>query len=145
MSARRPDTRALDKLVMLRENEVERLSADMASREAVRSRYRESLARLDRLHGQLGASGQHSPALSLNCGAYKQAVMHLADTHRADLALHEADMAVAQRALTAAALRQEVLTQLRSRRIEHAQRQQDVRERKVHDELATQMWHRGRR
>jgi flagellar export protein FliJ len=144
MSGAKQTTQALSRLVELRERELERLSTDMASRQAVRTRYQENLARLDRLHQDLGPTGRLSPALSLNCGAYKQAVMHLAASHREDLALHEADMDVARQALAAAARQREVLGQVLERRERAARHQQQARERKHQDEIATQVWQRDR-
>jgi flagellar export protein FliJ len=141
---------SLNRLVDLRALEVDRLQAEMAGKESVRQRYCGTLARLDALCAGSGASGGIANnglplAAALNCGAYKQAVMQLADAHRANLSLHEADMAVTQRALVAAAQRHEVLGQVAARHLERGLRVEQVREQKRQDELATQVWVRGLR
>ena len=93
---------SLGTLVHLRGIEVDRLQAEMAAQRATSARYRDNLARLDGLAQGSGASGALPLALALNCGQYKQAVMQMADTHRTDLSLQEANMALSQRALTSA-------------------------------------------
>ena len=158
MSQKPPVVKSLSTLVNLREQEVERLTTDVAAKQAVRERYRRSLARMEQLCRDSGASSDAggdtvpgaltpmlSPALSLNCAAYKQSVMQMADAHRADLALHEADMAVAQRALHAAVNKREVLDTVLQRQLGTLQRQQAAREQKREDDLAAQVWMRGQR
>lgn len=135
---------SLGRLIDLRERDVERLTTEFAAKQAVRERYLGNLARLDALRDGSGASGARSPVLSLNCAAYKQSVMQVAEAHRADLQLHEADMAVAQQALQAAARRREVLGQVQERHRRDVQRQQQAGEQKRQDELASQLWWRGR-
>lgn len=139
---------SLRRLVDLREREVDRLAADMAAKTRVRERYRSNLDRLDQLCRSAGASGaaaQLAPALSLNCGIYKQSVMQLAEEHRQDLALHEADMAVAQGVLAEAARRHAVLGQVLERQQNELRQAQVAFEQKRQDELATQVWFRERR
>ncbi|MES2258635.1 MAG: flagellar FliJ family protein [Pseudomonadota bacterium] len=137
--------RNLSTLVELRTTEVERLQTEMAAKESVRERYQKTLDRLTGLYQGSGASGNLPLALAGNCGDYKQAVMQMADNHRLDLNMHEADMAVSQRALTAAYMKREVLGQVLEKKQQaevHERRQQ---ERKQHDELATQLWLRGQK
>lgn len=135
---------SLGRLIDLRERDVERLTAEVAAKQAVRERYLGNLARLEQLRDGSGASGALPPALSLNCAAYKQTVMLVADAHREDLKLHEADMAVSQQALHMAARKREVLTQVHERQRRHVQRALDAGEQKQQDELASQVWWRGR-
>lgn len=149
----KPDTIAsLDTLVRLRSSEVDRLQADLAKQEAVRARYQTSVDRLTALAEGSGPSGQPagqvaarqaaklSPALAVNVGNYKQAVFALADSHRTDLHLHEANMAVSQRKLAQAWTRRELLGKvLAQHEAEHA-RAQDRIARKREDEVATQSW-----
>lgn len=134
---------SLSRLVALREQEVDRLTADVAAKQALRERYLGNLERLERLCESTGASGALPPVLSMNCAAYKQAVMQLAASHRQDLALHEADMAVAQQALLAASRRHEVLDQVLVRQQDRRRQAQQTQEQKRQDELATQVWWRG--
>jgi flagellar export protein FliJ len=145
----RDDTTQLALLVGLREREVDRLSASVAGKQALRERYERNLARLERLSSDCGPSSATGPvpqpaafaaALSLNRGGYKQAVMKMADTHRVDLGLHEADMAVTQRSLTEAARRHEALDLVLRRKEARIRQNRARREQRRQDETAAQMW-----
>ena len=142
MSAHR--TRNLSTLVQLRSTEVERLQQDMTHKESTRQRYANSIEQLAALCAGSGTSGTLAPALAANCGAYKEALIRLADTHRTDLALHEADMAHTRQALNAAHARREALALMLTRQQKLQDTEQQRRERKQHDELATQSWMRER-
>lgn len=137
--------RNLSTLVALRSTEVERLQVEMASKESLRERYQRSVDTLTGLYQASGASGNLPLALAGNCGDYKQAVMQLADSHRLDLHMHEADMAVSQRALNAAYAKREVLGQVLDQKQQIHQQAQRQQERKQHDELATQLWFRNKK
>jgi flagellar export protein FliJ len=102
--------RNLSTLVELRSNEVEKLQSEI-----VRERYQKTLDKLTNLYESSGPSGRLPMALALNCGDYKQGVMAMADSQRLNLHMHEADMAVSQRALTAAYVKREVLGQVLER------------------------------
>jgi flagellar export protein FliJ len=132
--------RSLELLVRVRTSEVERLQADLARQETTRQRYQANLQRMEALVAGSGASGALAPALALNCGHYKQSVFALADSHRTDLHLHEANMAVAQRALAAAWTRREVLDKVLEQHQDRAGREQERATRKREDETATQSW-----
>lgn len=135
---------SLGLLVRVRASEVDRIQADLARQEATRGRYQANLDRLHALVEGSGASGALSPALALNCGQYKQAVFALADSHRTDLHLHEANMQVAQRELAHAWTRREVLGMVLDRHQGAADRERDRALRKREDETATQAWLAGR-
>jgi flagellar export protein FliJ len=135
--------RSLSTLVDMRSNEVDKLQTEMAAKENVRERYRKTLDKLTSLYESSGPSGRLPMALALNCGDYKQGVMAMADHQRVNLHMHEADMAVSQRALTAAYVKREVLGQVLERHQDAAATAQRAQERKRHDELATQLWYRG--
>ncbi|MFA9218388.1 MAG: flagellar export protein FliJ [Sphingomonadaceae bacterium] len=137
--------RNLTTLVALRNTEVERLQTEMAEKASLRERYQKNLERLTGLYTNSGASGNLPLALAGNCGDYKQAVMQLADNHRLDLTMHEADMAVSQQALNAAWAKREVLGKVLSKEQKVVLKQQHAHERKQHDELATQAWFRGQK
>ncbi|MBV7535124.1 flagellar export protein FliJ [Duganella sp. sic0402] len=137
--------RNLTTLVALRNTEVERLQTEMAEKTHLRDRYQKNLERLTSLYTNSGASGNLHPALAGNCGNYKQAVMVMADSHRLDLHMHEADMAVSQQALNAAWARREVLGKVLDKTQKVVNREQNVKERKQQDELATQLWLRGQK
>jgi len=137
--------RNLTTLVALRNTEVERLQTEMAEKASVRERYQKNLERLTSLYTNSGASGNLHPALAGNCGDYKQAVMAMADSHRLDLHMHEADMAVSQQALNKAWAKREVMDMVLTKEQKVYNQQQTVKERKQHDELATQVWLRGQK
>ncbi|EKU81172.1 flagellar export protein FliJ [Massilia timonae] len=139
--------RSLDTLVQLRSTQVDRLQADLASQEATRVRYQVNLERLALLAEGSGASGATlalNPALALNCGAYKQGVLALADSHRTDLALHEANMAVAQGRLKDAWVRRELLGKVLVREQDALAVEQERATRKREDDIATQSWMAGK-
>lgn len=135
---------SLGALVRLRSTEVERLQAELAAQQATSARYRTNLARLEALAEGSGASGALAPALALNCGQYKLAVIAMATTHRTDLGLHEANMALAQRALSSSWTRRELLGQVLAQKQDVLTQAQQRAERKRGDELATQSWLAGR-
>ncbi|WP_137175192.1 flagellar export protein FliJ [Massilia sp. HP4] len=139
--------RSLDTLVQLRSTQVDRLQADLASQEATRARYQVNLERLALLAEGSGASGAKlalNPALALNCGAYKQGVLALADSHRVDLSLHEANMAVAQGRLKDAWVRRELLGKVLVREQDALAVEQERATRKREDDIATQSWMAGK-
>jgi flagellar export protein FliJ len=136
--------KSLDTLVDLRSIEVDKLQTELARQEATRARYQANLARLTSLAEGSGASGRLAPALALNCGHYKQAVFALADNHRTDLQLHEANMAVSQRNLNAAWTRRELLGKVLEQQQDALAREQERAARKREDEIATQSWLAGR-
>ncbi|MYM22461.1 flagellar export protein FliJ [Duganella sp. FT135W] len=137
--------RNLTTLVALRNTEVERLQTEMAEKANTRERYQKNLERLTSLYTNSGASGNLHPALAGNCGDYKQAVMAMADSHRLDLHMHEADMAVSQQALNKAWAKREVMDMVLTKEQKVFDQQKNVKERKQHDELATQVWLRGQK
>ena len=141
---RRDAIHSLDTLVQLRSTEVERLQTELARQQATRARYQANLERLHALAEGSGASGRLAPALALNCGQYKQAVFALADSHRTDLQLHEANMAVAQRNLNAAWTRRELLGKVLEQQQDALAREQERAARKREDDIATQSWLAGR-
>ena len=137
--------RNLTTLVALRDTELERLESAMAEKASLRDRYQKNLERLTSLYTSPGPSGNLPLALASNLGDYKQAVMQMADTHRMDLSMHEADMAVAQQALNLARLKREALGKVLTKQQKAVLQQQSALERKQHDELATQLWMRGQK
>ncbi len=137
--------RNLSTLVALRNSELEKLQTAQAAKEATAERYRKTVERLHSLATSSGPSGALPLALAANCGAYKQAVLAMADSHRLDLTMHEADMAVSQRALNAAYVKREVLGQVLDKKQQVVTSAKHVQERKVHDDLATQLWLRSQK
>ncbi|MGO4377364.1 flagellar FliJ family protein [Pseudoduganella sp. RAF53_2] len=137
--------RNLSTLVTLRDNEVEKLQSELAAKENLRDRYQKTLDKLTQLYESSGPTGKLPMALAINCGDYKQNVMAMADSHRLDLSMHEADMAVSQRALNAAYVKREVLGQVLHKEQQALSNAKQAKERKVHDELATQLWFRSQK
>lgn len=133
----------LSTLVELREREVDRLSADVASQQALRERYQRNLERMDRLCADTAALPTVSPLQAMNNGAYRLTLMTVAEQHRQQLAVHEADMAASRQALHDAVLRQEVLAQVLQRQHVALQRAEAGRDQKRQDDLAAQVWLRG--
>jgi flagellar export protein FliJ len=136
--------KSLTTLVTLRERAVDRLAAEMAEKRQARERFERNLERLKSLAAGASAQGK-APALALNAAYYKQAVLQLADVHRVDLALHEADMAVTQKALDTAAQKREVLGQVLAREQQRVVDAQQKVEQRRQDELASLQWFRSTR
>lgn len=137
--------RNLTTLVALRNIEVEKLQSAQAAKEVTAERYRKNLERLHSLATNSGPSGSLPIALAANCGNYKQAVLAMADSHRLDLTMHEADMAVSQRVLNAAYVKREVLDGVLEKKQQVVASAKNVQERKQHDDLATQLWLRSQK
>lgn len=135
---------SLRTLVNLRSKDVDRLQADLSGKTSVRDRYRANLERLAGLCADSGASGALPLALSINCANYKQVVLQMADSHKNDLSLHEADMAVTQRALNQAWRKREVLGQVLEQKQNSVAVEKQRQERKQQDELGVQAWYRGK-
>ena len=151
MTSKNNTIASLGTLVQLRSTQVERLQAELAGHEATRVRYQNNLNRLSMLTASSGASGAAlglapglALALALNCGAYKQGVLALADSHRVDLQLHEANMAVAQRRVHEAWAKRELLGKVLERARGAQAQEQERATKKREDDIATQSWLAGR-
>lgn len=135
---------SIARLIELRDIEVERLTSDVARKEAIRQRFHHNLDRMALLCQESAATGALPLALSVNCGNFKQAVLTLMVEHQRDLALHEADMAVAQRQLAELSLRRDVLGQVHGKQVQVLREEQARREQKQQDEQASIAWLRQR-
>jgi len=136
--------RSLACLISLRERELDRHQAQLATKQQLRERYVGAVQRLEQLSQQIGPTGTSLPCLAANSAAYKQAVLQWAEQQRQDLALHEADMAVQRQAMLGVARQQEALAQLQARALAQRCREQGRREQKSQDDLAGQVWSRRR-
>ena len=134
----------LRRIVDLRGRELEREQAELAAKQQLRARSAAAVERLEALNAQLGATGAAAMSLALNGAAYKQAVMQWADQQRSHLAAHEADVAAQQQAVLDVARRQEAVGQLLDRVGGRLRTEAQRREQKGQDELAGQVWQRGR-
>lgn len=135
---------SLSQLMALRERELEQHQAQLATKQQLRDRYAATVQRLEQLNTQIGPTGAAVPSLAHNNADYKQAVMQWAEQQRQDLALHEADMAVQRQAMLAVARKQEAYAQLLARAEVRARSEQMRREQKFTDDVAGQVWQRGR-
>lgn len=148
MSTHPKSLRGLAAVVDQRRREKDNLVGELAGRRAQLERHRATLARLEQLCASATVSGErpavHVAALSLNCGDYKQAVLNLADNQRDEVERHDADLQLAQLALTRAVQRHEAVSQVLDGKLQALQREQLQGEQKRQDELATQSWWRGR-
>jgi flagellar export protein FliJ len=137
--------RNLASLVQLRSTEVERLEGEVAAKAALCARFQHSIDRLAGLHAASGSSGALPLALSNNCGDYKQSVLQLLATHRIDLSLHESDLAHTRRALHAAWAKREALGKVLVNTQDAQQAERERLGQRQQDEVATQLWMRGRK
>ncbi|NCT82410.1 MAG: flagellar export protein FliJ [Comamonadaceae bacterium] len=134
----------LRRVVDLRGRELERHQAELAAKEQLRARSAAAVQRLEALNAQLGATGASSPSLAVNGADYKQAVMQWADQQRQHLAVQEAEVAAQRQAMLAVARKQEAMGQLLERVGLRLRTEDERRQQKGQDELAGQVWQRGR-
>lgn len=133
-------------LISLRERELERHQAQLATKQQLRDRYASSVERLERLSQQIGPTGPNgltTASLASNSAAYKQSVLQWAEQQRQDLVLHEADMAAQRQTMLAVARKQEAYVQLLDRVDLRLQTEQGRREQKLQDDMAGLVWQRG--
>ena len=135
--------RSLQRLMGLRERELERQQAQLAAKEQLRARYVSTVERLEQLNAQIGPTGAALPSLAANSAVYKQAVLQWAEQQRQDLALHEADMAVQRQQMLTVARQQQAFGQLLTRVDARLAGEAQRREQKAQDDLAGQVWLRG--
>jgi flagellar export protein FliJ len=136
------NSNSLTLLLQLRQKELDRSQAELASRQAVRERYQRSVERLETLWRSSSTNDTLTPALSLNCANYKQTVLQLASVHRADLLRHEVTVDSAQQAVVQASREHGALEQMLARQRLALTRAQNQREQKRQDEMAGMVWQR---
>lgn len=134
----------LRRIVDLRGRELDRQRAELATKEQLRARSAATVQRLEALNAQLGPTGASAPSLAVNGADYKQSVMQWADQQRQHLAAREADVAVQRQAVLAVARKQEAVGQLLDRVGARLRAEDERRQQKGQDELAGQVWQRGR-
>ena len=132
----------LARLVELRQREVDRRLTEIASKQGMRERYQRNLDQLESLWRGAVPPSKVTPSCALNHAHYKQSMLQLASTHRDELALHDADLAVSRQALAEASRQREVMEQLLTRERQSQRRAQELREQKRQDEMASLVWHR---
>lgn len=135
---------SLSRLVELRERDVERMTAELASQQALRVRYQQNLRQMEHLLSTAGSSDMGCPALSSNSAHYKASLVDLIIDHHRDMQRHDEVIAASQQALTLANLRHKCLDVALQGKRQLLDRAQQAREQKQQDQLATQSWLRGR-
>jgi flagellar export protein FliJ len=137
--------KSIDGLIAARQGRIDRLTTEVANRQSTCRRYSEQIDTIDRLRTDAASKvDRSSPALAVNCAGYQQSMATLAHEHRRLLALQEADLQAARRRLTELALQRERWQKALELRRGVLIRQQNVREQKRQDELASQSWLRSR-
>ncbi|WP_206995176.1 flagellar FliJ family protein [Trinickia mobilis] len=132
-------------LMAARQGRIDRLTTEVANRQSTCSRYREQIDAIDRLRADAAKKADRSlPALAVNCAGYQHSMATLALEHRRLLALQEADLQAARRRLTELVLQRERWQKALELRRGALVRQQNVREQKRQDEMASQSWLRSR-
>ncbi len=128
---------SLGLLAKLRGQEVDALELKMRRKAQLEQRYRNTIHALTELCQRPQPIAAH-PALAINAGQYKGALLSVLEDQKRDLALHEMDMAADRQILLAAYRKQVGLEQVidQRRRQEHLERSR--REQKRTDDLAAQ-------
>lgn len=139
--------RTLQTLIHLKDQEVDRLSAEVAQKVALRQRMTRNIDQLQTLAQgcQVFASGRNSALLAANGAGYKSVMLDVAHQQTQDLKLHEADLLISQNALNDASRRKEVLTLANNHRATQWRRTEAAKDQKRQDELAAQTWMRGQK
>jgi flagellar export protein FliJ len=137
--------KSLSGLMAARQGRIDRLTTEVARRQTSCTRYREQIDTIDRLRVEAANTvDRASPVLATNCAGYQQSMAVLAQGHRRLLALQEADLQAARCRLTELALQRERWQKALDLRRDVLARQQNVREQKRQDEMASQAWLRSR-
>lgn len=132
--------RGLDTLLTLRQRETDRLTSEISHQRTLQERFKNNIVRLENLYADSGYGGNFNPALSTNCGDYKQAVLQLANAQRQDLALHEKDMEITHHAFIKATRKREALSHVLAIQTNKMRREKNAIDQKRQDEIATQLW-----
>jgi flagellar export protein FliJ len=136
---------SLSRLIALRGQEVERLGAELAAKEAERMRYRSNLARMEALLVETAPARHVHPAIALNCADFKGALLDMMRVHARELALHETRMTECRAAYLEARRKQDSVSAVLDRTRERVELARETRDRKRQDQLATQAWLRNAR
>ena len=126
---------ALSTLARLRASQVDALELKLARKEQLGQRYRNTIVALDGLCRREPPPGNH-PALAMNLGQYKGALISVLENQKRDLALHEMDVAAERRVLLEAWRKQAGLEQLLAEQQRRVQRRRQSQEQKRTDDLA---------
>lgn len=135
---------SMTRLITLRARDVERLTVELASQQAMRERYVRNLERMEDLLASIDIHGNTHAALSLNGAQYKGALIDLIATHRNDLVRHDAGMRHGRQALASAACKHAGLDHVLQDKRQLLSQAHRQREQKQQDQLAVQAWSRSR-
>lgn len=134
----------LSKLVAMRAQEVDRLSADVAARDAEGARYRRHISQMTALMQSVDTGAHVHPAHAMNGARYRSAMADLIHRHERELAQHEASVASLRADLRHARLRHEQIDVVRRKKLSALDLEHRARERKREDQQASQAWLRRR-
>ena len=134
----------LSKLVAMRAQEVDRIAADVAARDAEGARYRRHISQMTALMQSVETGAHVHPAHAMNGARYRSAMADLIHRHERELALHAASVASLRADLRHARLRHEQIDVVRRKKLTVLDNEQRARARKNEDQQASQAWLRRR-
>jgi flagellar export protein FliJ len=135
--------KGLTHLLTLREREKERLQTEVAAKHLLAERFEQNISKLETLSSNMKPHGG-SVIHSVNAAIYKHTMKQLAYEQQQDLALHRKDMQVSQDALVEAAQKREAINKILVQKRYHLAKARSHAEQKRTDEMASQVWARGR-
>lgn len=130
----------LELMLRLRQSDVDRQETIVQDKHQLTQRYQKNISRMESLCQHLGASAAPNPVLAVNAGAYKHSLLNLISLQKQDLALSDADLAVARQHLMVAVSRREVMDQLSCRERQALQALENKAAQKQSDETAAQAY-----
>ncbi len=128
----------LELMLRLRQSDVDKQETVVRDKHQLTQRYQKNISRMESLCQHLGASAVPHPALAINAGAFKHSLLNLITLQKQDLALGDADLAVARKDLLAAVSRREVMDKLGEQERMALQKLRERALQKQSDETATQ-------
>ncbi|HGL4260753.1 hypothetical protein KDW07_25470 [Burkholderia dolosa] len=134
----------LSKLVALRAKEVDRLSVDVAARDAECVRYRHHLSQMTALMQSVRTGAPVHPEQAMNDARYRSAMVDLIHQHERQLTRHEALVTSLRADLRIARLRHKQIDVVRCKKVGALESELRVRDRKREDQQASQAWLRMR-
>ncbi|MFH5254417.1 hypothetical protein ACGTRS_24610 [Burkholderia semiarida] len=132
--------RSIERLAMLRQQEVDRLGTVLAAQEAECARYRTNLRAMEKMVDEVPDIDNGSPTIALNRADYKAAWLSVIRGYATKLAEREREMAETRSAATAAMCRLRSVSMVLARRRDELERAAQARMRKRQDDLATLAW-----
>lgn len=135
--------KGLTHLLVLRERERDRLQTEVAAKFMLAERFEQNIRRLETLGSDLKPHAGNA-IHSINAAIYKHSMKQLAHEQQQDLILHRKDMQVSQDALVEAARKREAINKILHQKKLRLEKARSHAEQKRTDEMASQLWARGR-